>query len=134
MEVNTLEYLWIRNFVGLHVKLFVFAVSLNGNGNVSEAEELVAFPGLNAPIPPNADPSVWFGQSTEVGMAAHPNSSQSVTTNELILCVPAVAISVSCPVSMLQRKAGASQRQSSTVYLTEKLCHVHAAAHRRYDP
>ncbi|BDA45370.1 probable zinc finger CCHC domain-containing protein 8 at N-terminal half [Coccomyxa sp. Obi] len=32
------------------------------NGHGGEVEELVAFPGLNAPIPANADPAVWFGQ------------------------------------------------------------------------
>ncbi|CAL8471034.1 g10576 [Coccomyxa elongata] len=32
------------------------------NGHAGEGEELVAFPGLNAPIPANADPAVWFGQ------------------------------------------------------------------------
>lgn len=36
------------------------------NGHAGEGEELVAFPGLNAPIPANADPALWFGQPPQV--------------------------------------------------------------------
>ncbi|EIE20125.1 hypothetical protein COCSUDRAFT_44093 [Coccomyxa subellipsoidea C-169] len=43
----------------------IASVSHNGDSSTSETEELVAFPGLNAPIPATANPAVWFGQPAE---------------------------------------------------------------------